>query len=456
MSFLASTDRFIETIMRKTDTIKDAYEQLLDRKIRHSQSMDRAKLLGIIKEQRHLLESTNGCISRFIGKQDSVLTTFRKRYPTYRENYQFLADIYTFCAKALEDIDILLPILNNQHSALWNNDLEAYKRAWAKELATYDNYQLQYNIRHARASIKTRQLSFPVKTAAAILITIASTIATFGTVFKTPDSVTAEDIQGPPSLEAEKEPGTGTQRDPTPKQLLTQEKATAPLTPTTQPAATQPDDAATRLKISFGSDAKERKKYVHYLAKHAADLDTNPVIVAIIESNIRQHQGGNLVSSGDGAVGIMQLTPYAIRDLNQSVGGKKNLLHAKDKDGKNIYRDGKPVLIGVLEGTYSWEKAKKDSYYNMDVGIAFLKFLEARFPSSRYAVDVREELIIASYNCGYPQVRNAIAQAIAEKKSNPYSIETFGAYLARPKETIPYVQKYRHYKTAFGTTEISL
>lgn len=209
------------------------------------------------------------------------------------------------------------------------------------------------------------------------------------------------------------------------------------------------DDDGTQ-DIDFKTNKAEKEGYIDYILKQSQDLVLRNVVVSIIESGVRQYNDAEeLLMSKDGAVGIFQLTKDAIRYLNQCTGKKSDRELVR-------YEKEKPVYIGVLEGTYSWSRVCADPVSNMQAGIDYLKRLDQIF--NCYPPEVREELTVAAYNCGFPQVKNAIKKAKESRLKNPEKIETYQTFLSQRSqtETVNHIKKYRAFKTAINSEGISI
>ena len=142
-----------------------------------------------------------------------------------------------------------------------------------------------------------------------------------------------------------------------------------------------------------------KDELINHIVKLSGQEAKRNLIVSYIESKIRHRDSnGKLIGSNKGAMGIMQLTENAIRDLNQSKNNATDrILLRKDKEGN-------PIYIGVLEGTYSWKKVQNDPYENIKAGVDFLNLLDRIY--KKYPYEIRQELIlfttdISFINC-YP------------------------------------------------------
>jgi len=188
------------------------------------------------------------------------------------------------------------------------------------------------------------------------------------------------------------------------------------------------EDKAEGNKRSCGDTQEEIHGYIdHIVAKSSReDVDRN-LCMAFLESRIRHYnQDGSVMTGNSDDVGIYQITPIVIRDLNRKAIGKKS-----------------------LEGKWSWKRVQIDPLYNIEVAIAYLNLIEGKFRD--LSGKDREEAEVASFNCGYGRVKGAIRRARQKKLKDPTSFDTYRLYLVKAqKRTGTYITRYRILKGLIG------
>jgi len=140
-----------------------------------------------------------------------------------------------------------------------------------------------------------------------------------------------------------------------------------------------------------------------------------PIKIAYIESGLKQINAPNSA----GALGVMQVTPIALQDVN----AKKSIL--------GFSTDYSQDDLLSVQG-------------NVEVGIKYLKLLEYYVDNDPNFKDLsgeqKEPIVVAFYNAGFTRVKEAIEQAVAQGEIDPYQKEAFSKYL--PDEAKNYLAKY--------------
>jgi hypothetical protein len=142
--------------------------------------------------------------------------------------------------------------------------------------------------------------------------------------------------------------------------------------------------------------------------------------------------------------------PCVVQDLNLRTGkaSDRKLLRYETVNGKKV-----PYYVGVLEGTHSWEQAKKDPITNIKYAIDYrVKVLEPQFAE----YENKETLINLAYNAGIGQVKKAIRKAQEMELNNPTSIDTFRPYLQKGGRTegYNYVKRINNYLERIRGSEV--
>jgi len=136
--------------------------------------------------------------------------------------------------------------------------------------------------------------------------------------------------------------------------------------------------------------------------------------IAYIESGLSQINA----PTSAGALGVMQVTPIALEDVN---------LHGGILRSSKVY--SQEDLLSAQE--------------NIEVGIKYLGLIGYyvdNYPAFAGLSIDKEAIVVASYNAGFTKVTEAIGKAVTAGDINPYSRGAFSKYL--PEETKNYLVKY--------------